>query len=426
MQITYIFHSGFWVEASDCILIFDCWMDPPGVTRRLAEIQKPVYVFASHFHEDHFSHEILTWRERYANTRFTYILSKDIYKHRRALREEAEVWLAKGGEWSDEHLHVFATGSNDSGVSWVVEVEGRRLFHAGDLCNWYARFLAEDEVPERIISEEFGEINPRAEEKQYLGELKEIHRVTDHFDVAMIPVDGRIGNGYTLGGRQFIERFEVGLFIPMHFVMSGFESAWRMEPFCQERDVPFWCIGHEGETISLLSTAQTTSADSKSDLIIRHTRPGDIPRLQEIYALARQFMAETGNPNQWAPTYPSLEQLNSDIASGDSYVCLYQGHIEATFLLRGGNDPTYEHIYEGAWLDDAPYATIHRIASSGKVRGIFRLVLDFALQHYHTLRIDTHRDNRVMQHLFTQAGFAYCGIIHCWNGDERLAYQYRQ
>ena len=71
------------------------------------------------------------------------------------------------------------------------------------------------------------------------------------FNLVMFPVDGRIGNGYTLGGRQFIERFKVGMFVPMHFVMSGFESAWRMEPFCKEKNVPFWCIGHEGDSITI-------------------------------------------------------------------------------------------------------------------------------------------------------------------------------
>ena len=71
------------------------------------------------------------------------------------------------------------------------------------------------------------------------------------FNLVMFPVDGRIGNGYTLGGRQFIERFKVGMFVPMHFVMSGFESAWRMEPFCKEKNVPFWCIEHEGDSITI-------------------------------------------------------------------------------------------------------------------------------------------------------------------------------
>ena len=116
------------------------------------------------------------------------------------------------------------------------------------------------------------EINPIAHEKQYLGELKDIRKITDSFDVVMFPIDGRIGNGYTLGGRQFIERFKVGLrigngytlggrqfierfkvglFVPMHFVASGFESAWRMKEFTDERGVPFWEISKEGETIEL-------------------------------------------------------------------------------------------------------------------------------------------------------------------------------
>ena len=63
--------------------------------------------------------------------------------------------------------------------------------------------------------------------------------------------NGRIGNGYTLGGRQFIERFKVGIFVPMHFVASGFESSWRMKEFTDEKAIPFWEITKEGETIEL-------------------------------------------------------------------------------------------------------------------------------------------------------------------------------
>jgi hypothetical protein len=84
-----------------------------------------------------------------------------------------------------------------------------------------------------------------------LGELKDIRKITYSFDVVMFPIDGRIGNGYTLGGRQFIERFKVGLFIPMHFVASGFESAWRMKEFTDEKGIPFWEITREGETIEI-------------------------------------------------------------------------------------------------------------------------------------------------------------------------------
>ncbi len=158
------------------------------------------------------------------------------------------------------------------------------------------------------------------------------------------------------------------------------------------------------------------------NISIRKSSTSDIPRLQEIFAIARKFMAETGNPTQWTADYPSEELLLNDISSGDSYVCIMDDRIVGTFVLRGGNDPTYDVIYDGEWLNDLPYATIHRIASSGEMKGIMHLAMEFALQHYHTIRIDTHRDNTVMQNAILKEGFTYCGIIHCWNGSERLAY----
>ena len=250
MTLTYIFHSGFVLDTEQSILVFDYWLDPSGVIGGVLKKDKPLYVFSSHFHEDHFSRAIFEWRKRKSD--ITYILSKDILRHRRANKEDANVWLAKGASWSDGTLSVWALGSTDSGVSWIVETEGKRIFHAGDLNNWYARFLPEAVPGETVYSEEFEEeIDPIAHEKQYLGELKDIRKVADSFDLVMFPIDGRIGNGYTLGGRQFIERFKVGMFVPMHFVASGFESAWRMKEFTDEKGIPFWEITKEGETIEL-------------------------------------------------------------------------------------------------------------------------------------------------------------------------------
>ena len=247
MKLTYIFHSGFALETDTCILVFDYWMDPAHVMPAWLKSDKPMYVFASHFHEDHFNPEIFRWKTVKAN--ITYLLSKDILKHRRAHREEADVWLAKGGSWQDGRIRVNATGSNDSGVSWVIETGGKRIFHAGDLNNWYARFLTDDYQGGTIYSPEFGtDIHPEKEEKRYLGELKDIRKLTDRFDIAMFPIDGRIGNGYTRGARQFIHRFQVRLLVPMHFVASGFQSAWRMKEFADAQGVDFWCIKEEGES----------------------------------------------------------------------------------------------------------------------------------------------------------------------------------
>lgn len=250
MTLTYIFHSCFALETEMSILIFDYWLDPGRVMPSILQKSKPMYVFASHFHEDHFTKEIFEWRKLRGN--ITYILSKDIYKHRRASKEDADVWLAKGSTWSDGQVSVWATGSTDSGVSWIVETGGKRIFHAGDLNNWYAKFLSDAVPGQKMYSFEMEEVfDPIAHEKQYLGELKDIKKIVDSFDLVMFPVDGRVGNGYTLGGRQFIERFKVGLFVPMHFAGSGFESAWRFKEFTDEKNVPFWEISKEGETIHL-------------------------------------------------------------------------------------------------------------------------------------------------------------------------------
>ena len=249
MTLTYVFHSCFVLETEKSILIFDYWLDLNGVVPPFLKKDKPVYVFSSHFHEDHFTKEIFEWKKQREG--ITYILSKDIYKHRRATKEDADVWLAKGGTWTDGTLSVWALGSTDSGVSWIVETEGRRVFHAGDLNNWYAKFLSDGNPDQLRYSFEMEEaFNPVTHEKQFLGELKDIRKVADSLDVVMFPIDGRIGNGYTLGARQFIERFKVGLFVPMHFT-TGFESAMRMKEFTDEKGIPFWEISKEGETIEV-------------------------------------------------------------------------------------------------------------------------------------------------------------------------------
>ena len=102
MKLTYIFHSGFVLETEQSILVFDYWLDPSDVLEGVLQSNKPLYVFSSHFHEDHFTREIFQWREHKDNV--TYILSKDILKHRRANKEEADAWLAKGAVWSDERI----------------------------------------------------------------------------------------------------------------------------------------------------------------------------------------------------------------------------------------------------------------------------------------------------------------------------------
>lgn len=159
-------------------------------------------------------------------------------------------------------------------------------------------------------------------------------------------------------------------------------------------------------------------------IAIRKAVQRDIDTLMAIYDHAKTFMASTGNPNQWIDGYPQKEVIESDIESGNCHVAVdVAGDIVAVFALIPGNDPTYAKIEDGRWLNDKPYAVVHRLASNGKVKGVGELCLEWCLEEYPNLRVDTHADNRVMQNLLHKMEFCRCGIIYTHNGTPRIAYQ---
>ena len=55
---------------------------------------------------------------------------------------------------------------------------------------------------------------------------------------------------------------------------------------------------------------------------------------------------------------------------------------------------------------------------------MFTKAFDFCRSNIDEVRIDTHRDNKTMQHVVTKHGFKRCGIIYLENGAPRIAYQY--
>lgn len=134
MKLTYIFHSGYLVQAERSILIIDYWKDSENkaVERALSDFSGRVYVLCTHWHPDHFNPEILTWKEKYPDIR--YVFSKDILKKKLASADDAS-FLIKGEAWEDELVRVRAFGSTDVGVSFLIETEGKMIFHAGDLNN---------------------------------------------------------------------------------------------------------------------------------------------------------------------------------------------------------------------------------------------------------------------------------------------------
>lgn len=158
------------------------------------------------------------------------------------------------------------------------------------------------------------------------------------------------------------------------------------------------------------------------EYFVRKARPADLPRIEDIYAYARRFMEETGNPNQWGKTNPPHEWLVDDIEKGLLYVITCDDVIHGVFYFYIGADPTYGSIEDGTWKYDAPYGTIHRIASDGS-GGILKTAVEFCLGMIHHIRIDTHHDNIVMQKAVAKLGFQRSGIIRLANGDPRIAYE---
>ena len=154
---------------------------------------------------------------------------------------------------------------------------------------------------------------------------------------------------------------------------------------------------------------------------VRKARWEDFTRILDIYAGAREFMAKTGNPTQWGTDYPPRSMLEGDIPAGNLYVVEDQ-QIHGVFAYFTEPDPTYGYIEDGAWLCDSSYGTLHRVAADGS-GGVFAAVLDFAVSQNPHVRIDTHGDNRVMQHVLEKYGFTRTGIIYLEDGDPRIAYE---
>jgi hypothetical protein len=157
---------------------------------------------------------------------------------------------------------------------------------------------------------------------------------------------------------------------------------------------------------------------------IRRGTAGDLPAILNIYADARKFMRESGNPTQWKESYPTPEQIEQDVLpEGHGYICEDGGDVAAVFYYQVGNDPTYDNI-EGEWQNDEPYGVVHRIAVKRGTHGVGAFCLNWAFRQCGNLKIDTHTDNAPMRRLLGKLGFIYCGTVWVHDGTEtRMAFQ---
>ncbi len=159
-------------------------------------------------------------------------------------------------------------------------------------------------------------------------------------------------------------------------------------------------------------------------MTLRTATEADISAIMKILEAGRGIMLASGNLNQWPEGYPTEEMVRRDIGPGYGKVMEEEGLMVAYFACIPSPDPTYAVIYDGAWEDDEkPYYVVHRIASYPEVHGVFKTMMEYLDALTDNIRIDTHKDNIIMQHNLAKYGFKYCGIIHIASGAERLAYQ---
>ena len=200
VKIWYLYHSGFAVETPTHFLVFDYWRNTPkgsgldvGVIDVAALKDKDVLVFASHQHGDHFIREILHWHKDIPKLRL--ILSDDIPVVENALM------IGPGQTLSQPDFTIKTLKSTDEGVAFVLETDGLRIYHAGDLHWWH------------------WEGEP-AEENQSMGDnYKEQVALlgADPIDLAFVTLDPRLEEQYAWGFDYLMRTADIRHAVPMHF-----------------------------------------------------------------------------------------------------------------------------------------------------------------------------------------------------------------
>jgi L-ascorbate metabolism protein UlaG (beta-lactamase superfamily) len=196
IRITYLDHSGFIVETARYTLVFDYYRDPAQVANFTPD--KPLYFFASHAHGDHFNPAIAAWQEQTA----AYILNSDIRSAGGlpTVKQAKTHYLSPYEAMTHKDLRITAYGSTDEGGSFLVEVDGWRLFHAGDLNWWHWK----EDTPENI-----------AQAKTDF--FRELHYLNgQQLDVAFFPVDSRLEEYRDLGVRELVKTTQINHLITMH------------------------------------------------------------------------------------------------------------------------------------------------------------------------------------------------------------------
>lgn len=223
LLISYLHHSGFAVETKTKVLVFDYYTDPENIVRNYAaKKDKPLWFFVSHNHGDHFNQGISTLPGA------QYVVNEDVPLKGVAPEKLHPMALYDKLTLADTTITQY--GSTDEGGSFLVETDGLKIFHAGDL-NWW-HWLGDTEA------------NNAEAKANFVREMSHLQGQT--FDVAFFPVDARLEGAREWGVLGFLQDVHVTkCLVPMHY----FGAPWQPSRAFQEKypQVPLWIPAEDGE-----------------------------------------------------------------------------------------------------------------------------------------------------------------------------------
>lgn len=232
MKVTFIYHSSYFVELDHCCLLFDYYQG------NIPQVDKPLYVFASHSHGDHFSPAIFQLAQE--GKEVHYLLSDDIspWQVPEELKDQV-TFVAPRSFYEVGELKVATLRSTDMGVAFLVQCQGKRIYHAGDLNCWVW-----DGAP-RFQNDQM--------EAQYQEELELLADKDIH--VAFVPLNPRQEADFDLGMKYFFQAGGAEYVFPMHMwgdytVVPLFKST----PTYREYAPHVMDVSRPGQTFDLPET----------------------------------------------------------------------------------------------------------------------------------------------------------------------------
>ena len=193
MKITYLHHSGFLAELEACCLVFDYF--DKGLTRLP---DKPVLMFASHAHRDHYDPGVFQLVE---GREVTAVLSKDIPKRRWPAGIEVLSVSAHRDYALPHGIALTTLQSTDAGVAFYLRTPEGCVYHAGDLNEW-------------VWAGESEQYN-----KQMAGNYRhELDLLRGRpVDCAFVPLDPRQEDDYARGLLYVLKALAPKTVFPMHY-----------------------------------------------------------------------------------------------------------------------------------------------------------------------------------------------------------------